>query len=105
WNADAERGRATKQWLTTEDVGLPQDFGPTFVIGVATPERDAPLRSEIVGEVAEYRPRFRLHGTGGRGCETRKHARERGVQPDVKCVICICAQIIEAANALERALV
>src|SRR4051794_1722819 len=53
WNADVERGRAAEQRLTTKDVGLPKDLRLTFVIGVAAPERHAPLRSEVVRQVAE----------------------------------------------------
>ena len=75
------------------------------VFGVTRAERDCPLRGKVISQVGEGRPSLRTDvAPSGRG-QSRKNRAPSRVQTNVEYVECIGIEIIEAGNALDRALV
>ena len=98
-------GRAAELRRAAEDEVLPEHARMALVVGVAAAERHAPLRREVVGEIAEDRPGLGVDVAARRRGQARQEQRVAGVQADVEHVEGVGVQIIEAGDALQRALV
>src|SRR5262249_29610380 len=98
-SSDAKWRRATQFRGAAEQEVRAEHLRMTFVVRVAAAQRHAPLLREVVGEVAEYRPRLRIDVTaGGRGkpgeCDARR------IKAHVEDIEGVRVEIIKAGDAL-----